>query len=251
MTNQLGDRIFQFYQHGTLGLIPKFEKNFISSLLTGEVYYHLGLINTAQRFDFEAMEGIPNYNKSARVMKRLAETNLINGQYAVAEKYLDVLSKTMFYSQWAERTRALIKNPKSIAQYPEYAEKRKMRLTQDFLFSEDEIDKILGRLFIKNKDNALAMQYLMVYPLLEKDLNKFMAYGPIIQQAKSYDPEACQEAIAFVAMQRHQQPPQGLVDDMVMQNLSNFAQTYTQSGKGSPMLDQYKGTFWYYFMSEN
>jgi hypothetical protein len=65
MTNQLGDRAFDFYQHGSEGLLPKFERNFATTQLTGEVYFWLGLVNTAQRFAFEAMEAIPNYNKSA------------------------------------------------------------------------------------------------------------------------------------------------------------------------------------------
>ena len=60
------------------------------------------MINTAQRFTFEAMESIPNFNKSSRCFKRLAETNLINGQYEVAAKYLRALRKTLFYKDWAE-----------------------------------------------------------------------------------------------------------------------------------------------------
>ena len=76
MTNQLGDRAFEFYQRGTQGLFPKFERNFANSQLTGEIYFHLGMINTAQRLAFESMEAIPNYNKSARAVKRLAETNI-------------------------------------------------------------------------------------------------------------------------------------------------------------------------------
>lgn len=45
---------------------------------------------------------IPNFNKSGRCFKRLAETNLINGQYEVAAKYLRLLRKTIFYRDWAE-----------------------------------------------------------------------------------------------------------------------------------------------------
>ena len=37
MTNQLGDRAFEFYQRGPQGLFPKFERNFASSQLTGEI----------------------------------------------------------------------------------------------------------------------------------------------------------------------------------------------------------------------
>ena len=58
MTNQLGERAFDFYQRGSEGLLPKFERNFSTTQLTGEIYFHLGLVNTAQRFAFEAMEAL-------------------------------------------------------------------------------------------------------------------------------------------------------------------------------------------------
>lgn len=88
MSGQLGERLFDYYQNGMQGLVPLFERNFASILLTGEVYWQLGLVNNAQQFAFEAMEAIPNYAKSCRAVKRLAETNLVNGEYAVARKYL-------------------------------------------------------------------------------------------------------------------------------------------------------------------
>ena len=114
MTNQLGDRAFEFYQRGTQGLFPKFERNFASTQLTGEIYFHLGLINTAQRLAFEAMEAIPNYNKSARVVRRLAETNIINGQYKFPDEYLwrQRVCGKRHLSPWADRFSAgAFRNP--------------------------------------------------------------------------------------------------------------------------------------------
>ena len=105
-TGQLGDRMFHFYQNGTEGLIPTFQRDFTSPLPTSEIFYHLGMINSSQRYMFEAMEAIPDYKKSGRAYMRLAETNLINGQYAVAAKYLRALQHTLFYKKWA--TNAMI-----------------------------------------------------------------------------------------------------------------------------------------------
>lgn len=36
-----------------------------------------------QRLAFEAQEALPDYGMSSRLMKRLVEANLINGQYEV------------------------------------------------------------------------------------------------------------------------------------------------------------------------
>ena len=245
MTNQLGERAFDFYQRGSEGLLPKFERNFATAQLTGEIYYHLGLINTAQRFAFEAMEAIPNYNKSARVVKRLAETNLINGQYKVAEKYLKMLEKTVFYRPWAKRTMTMLGDEKQINSHPLYGTLRQYRLQEDFLFSEQELDKICGQLFVHHPQNQMATQYLLLMPLLDRDIPRFMSYVPVVQEKTQYNPRSCQEALAFAFMQQRQQPPRGLISDMILQKMNDLSRTYSND-KQSPELARFRNTVWYY-----
>ena len=245
MTNQLGDRAFDFYQRGSEGLLPKFERNFATSQLTGEIYFHLGLVNTAQRFAFEAMEAIPNYNKSARVVKRLAETNLINGQYEVARKYLQMLEKTIFYRPWAQRTLAMLGDEKAIDAHPLYGKLRQYRLQEDFLFSDRELDKICGLLFVHNQQNQMAAQYLLMMPLLDRDMPRFMSYVKVVQNRIGYNPRHCQEGIAFAFMQQRQQPPKGVVSPFVLQQMNEFAQTYAMD-KSAAGLNRFRNTAWYY-----
>ena len=245
MTNQLGDRAFDFYQRGPEGLLPKFERNFATTQLTGEIYFHLGLVNTAQRFAFEAMEAIPNYNKSVRVVKRLAETNLINGQYDVARKYLQMLEKTIFYRPWAQRTMAMLGDEKAINEHPLYGTLRQYRLQEDFLFSDREIDKICGQLFMHNQQNQMAAQYLVMLPLLDRDIPRFMQYVQVVQSKIQYNPRHCQEAIAFAFMQQRQQPPRGVVSPTILQQMNDFGRVYSQN-QNSPELNRFRNTAWYY-----
>ena len=248
MTNQLGDRAFDFYQRGSEGLLPRFERNFATTQLTGEIYFWLGLVNTAQRFAFEAMEAIPNYNKSARVVKRLAETNLINGQYDVARKYLQMLEKTIFYRLWAQRTKALLGDEKAINEHPLYGTMRQYRLQEDFLFSERELDKFCGQLFLHNPQNQMAAQYLVMLPLLDRDIPRFMQYVQVVQSKIQYNPRHCQEGIAIAFMQQRQQPPQGLLSQIMMQRMNDFARIYSSGGKDAAGLEQFRNTAWYYLM---
>lgn len=179
------DRAMQFRQNGWSGAFPPFSKNYLASLMTSEVYWHLGLVNTAQRFMFEAMETIPDNNKSSRIIRRLAETNLVNGQYEVARKYLLLLQKTMFYHKWATETMALLGNEEAIDSHPVYGFLRNARLTEDFLFSEPEIDKIVGQLVRKNADNNLAIGYLLLLPQLEGNQKKYMMYLDYVNWRKT------------------------------------------------------------------
>ena len=248
MTNQLGERAFEFYQRGSEGLLPPFERNYATTQLTGEIYFHLGLVNTAQRLAFEAMEAISNYNKSGRVMKRLVETNIINGQYKVAEKYIKILEKTIFYRRWAERMRAMLGDEKAINAHPLYGTLRQYRLQEDFLFSDTELDKICGQLFMHNHQNQMAAQYLLMMPLLDRDVPRFMQYAQYVQSQVRYNPRSCQEAIAFGFMQQRQQPPQGLISPLILQQLNDFSRIYSAGGKSAPGLEQFRNSVWYYLM---
>ena len=247
MTNQLGDRAFEFYQRGPQGLFPKFERNFASTQLTGEIYFHLGMINTAQRLAFEAMEAIPNYNKSARAVRRLAETNIINGQYKIAEKYLRMLEKTIFYRPWAQRMISMLGNEKAINEYPIYGTLRQYKLQKDLLFSDGELDNICGQLFLHNQQNLMAAQYLLMIPLLNRDIEMFMAYVKVVQNRIQYNPRSCQEAIAFAFMRRGQQPPRGIVNQMILGDMDSFARIYS-TNRNSPELSRFKNTVWNYLM---
>lgn len=91
--------------------------------------------NISQRAAFEAMEYIPNCNKSARALKHLAEVSIITGQYPLAKKYLSILEHTTFYHHWAREMLLVVDNPKLIDKYPFMQKSQKTYAdTEDFFF---------------------------------------------------------------------------------------------------------------------
>ncbi len=250
MTMQLGDRAFEFFQRSSEGLVPTFDRDFASSQLIGEIYFHLGLVNTAQRMAFEAMEAIPDYRKSARTLKRLVETNIINGQYEVARKYLGILKKTMFYSKWAESRLQMLGNEEVINEHKVYGTMRRFRLEKDFLFHDKEADKIFGQLYNHCKDNTLAMQYLLMWPMLNADLEVFTRYYFYVNTPVHYTPRACQEALLIASVNGAQNvPTKNLVSDDVRRRFDNFMNIHAANQpKTSPRYDVHRNTFWYYLL---
>lgn len=252
MCDQLSDHIFEFYQNGVEGLFPAFQRDFTTPVMTSEVYFQLGLVNTAQRYVFEAQEAIPNYRKSARLTRRLAETNIINGKYAVARKYLRRLQKTSMYSSWATEMMMLIQNEEAVNQHPVYGKLRKLRLQQDFLFSDQEHDQMLGLLFTHNHENKMAFEYLLCHTLLQGDLEKFYTYYPLGKYI-GYDhiPRAYQEALVYIWTQTHSSY-QGLpwsISETTQREMVAFAQMY-QANKNNPALREgrFKSSFWNYYL---
>lgn len=249
MTGQLDARAFNYRQHGSEGLIPPFIKETLSSWTTGEIFFQLGLVNSAQRFYFEGMEAIPNYNKSSRAIRRLAETAIIRGNYTLADKYLRLLENTLFYKKWAQRNLELILNPKNVESHPLYGTLRKRMIDEDYLFSEGELDKTLGQLFLKDPGNNPAKQYLIVYPLLQRDLNKFAQYMGVVAEADpSYNPLLAQQALAFISMKNGQAIPQGAVPESVVNALRGFASAWTS--KNPDLIEPYRRTLFHYLLSE-
>ena len=249
----LADRLFEFYQNGGEGLFPTFTRDMISPVSTAEIFFRLGMVNDAERYMFEAQEAIPNYRKSARLTRRIIECEIINGNYMVAAKLLRRLQKTLFYSNWANQTMALLGNEKAINRHPIYGKLRKYReKKQDFLFSDREMDQMLGLLFLNDNHNKMAYEYLVCYELLQRDMEKFMQYYPL-GRFVDYDhiPRSFQEILIGNWMKTHSDPrtiPYS-VDAQNVNNTLNFIQLYMQNPK-NPQLGQqpYVSNAWHYVM---
>ena len=249
----LADRLFEFYQNGGEGLFPTFTRDMISPVSTAEIFFRLGMVNDAERYMFEAQEAIPNYRKSARLTRRIIECDIINGNYKVAAKLLRRLQKTLFYSNWANQTMALLGNEKAINRHPIYGKLRKYReKKQDFLFSDREMDQMLGLLFLNDNHNKMAYEYLMCYELLQRDMEKFMQYYPL-GRFVGYDhiPRTFQEILIGNWVKTHSDPrtiPYS-VDAQNVNNTLNFIQLYMQNPK-DPQLGQqpYVSNAWHYVM---
>lgn len=252
----LADRLFEFYQNGGEGLFPTFTRDMTSPVSTAEIFFRLGMVNDAERYMFEAQEAIPNYRKSARLTRRIIECEIINGNYQVAAKLLRRLQKTLFYSNWANQMMALLGNEKAINRHSVYGKLRKYReKKQDFLFSDREMDQMLGLLFLNDNHNKMAYEYLMCYELLQRDMEKFMQYYPL-GRFVGYDhiPRTFQEILIGNWMKTHSDPrtiPYS-VDAQNVNNTLNFIQLYMQNPK-DPQLSQqpYVSNAWHYMVIQD
>ncbi len=108
--------------------------NNISYIMMSDLYFYLGMTSASQRFAFETLQLMPDYNMSGRFLKRLTETNLVNRQYDVARKYARILQRTLFYKEWANHIMQLLDNPELIDADRVYGAMRKMQTKKDILY---------------------------------------------------------------------------------------------------------------------
>lgn len=245
------DHMFEYPQNGIAGLLPNAENDYVSPLVTSEAFYRLGMINTAQRMVFEAQEAIPDFQKSARCYRRLAETNLINGAYEVARKYLLALQHTLYYRTWATETLALIDNDEAVNNHPEYGNLRKMRCHQDYFFGGTELHLIIARQMEANPSNRTAFEYLEASCMLAKDLDKVAEYYPLSAHL-GYQaiPNAIQQALLLRWSQSHtakEAIPNYFRQELV-QGLNNFyAAMQAYNGNAASVQKSYGKTYWSYY----
>jgi hypothetical protein len=165
--DKLDDMLFNFPQS------PDGKTLFLKWEMVGELlkrggyfYYTIGMINESHRWAFEnmVMKGL-----SPEGLKMLIKTEIINGNYEVASKYIALLKNTLFYKKEAEAFEKLINNTSEIIADRELEEKRQSRLTTDFFSITDNpyinIEKILSADSLSKK----AFEYKLAFMLLKKN----------------------------------------------------------------------------------
>ncbi len=128
-------------------------------------YYTIGIVNEARHLAYESMVAL---GLRPGNLKMLIKTELINGNYRVAEKYINDLGKTLHYRKQASKYEKLLKNPDLIRSDPELGRKLLLLPGTDFFIRPDDRDNI-NLLFYSNPSNLKAFEYRLARMLLEKD----------------------------------------------------------------------------------
>ena len=251
-TNSLGDKMFSYAQIGPSGLIPDFELYGDLSMALCEIYYHLGGINFSERFAYEAAKSNPDYQESARAVKRLAETSIIKENYPLARKYLAMLCNTTFYAKWARKSLMRIDSGRT-NENAEWARERSIQITDDCYYTEKNKDILLYRLFATNPNNRLAFEYLMAYYLLNKDLEQFMQYANL--GGRFYGavyPRAFREAAVFHLRMKNPETVKdfGTADRQLLEQFYKFGAIYNPNHHDARLAERFGDTYWYYLFKE-
>ena len=140
-------------------------------------------------------------------------------EYAIAKKHLALLKKSLFYLAWAEDAETYLYKESRINAHPEWGRLRRLRFKEDFLFSYPEMDKMLGRLFVNNPDNKMALDYFMGQLMLKGDVQGIMQYMGWVQQYGGYQqmPKGYQDAV--MCIQRHGDLPGSKYGDYVIKKI--------------------------------
>ncbi len=129
-----------------------------------ELYWALGDMTFTERAAMMTNVFSAN-NRNVRMMRRLAECNIVSGDSLAAEKYLRILDKTLLYNKWAQKVR---EHGKEL-----YSEKIKMVNHHDTITISDNAHFLMMQLLDAHPDNTVALDYILCSTLLLKDMTNF------------------------------------------------------------------------------
>ena len=81
-----------------------------------QIYYHYGVMNECHRMCME--EGV-EYGWSVELLQYMVRTALFTNEKQVARKYLNLLRKTQYYGEWADRMETFIEDPSLLSNHTE------------------------------------------------------------------------------------------------------------------------------------
>lgn len=138
--------------------------------MMNELYYLLGDMTLTERAAMLANVFSPD-NRNVRMIKRLAEANLVGNDIPAAMKYLRILDNTLVYKQWAADHTPGTQTPDVKA---EIAKKRQYINKTDTLRLNDNCRMVLLELLKSNPRNEIALDYLLCSDLQAHEIGVFM-----------------------------------------------------------------------------
>jgi len=252
-TDKLDDLLFHFPQSADAKtLFLKWEM--VGEILNrgGYFYYTIGMINEAHRWAFEnmVMKGL-----SPEGLKMLIKTELINGNYKVASRYIDILKNSFFYRGEAKKYEKFLFSDTALNADKELGKRRQTKVENDFFSITDNPYINLEMILSADSLNRKAFEYKMAFMLLKKNYNgiahelpKFEKFG--FTRLPVHIEEA---AIALAVSNKGKLPDMGKlhISKNTEQRWNQYLGVLKQYGNdvksAEPALKRRFGdTFWYY-----
>ena len=147
------------------------------TVLMGQVaghllYYNYGLLNECHRVCME--EGVET-GWRAEHLQYFARCALLNGERQAARKYLDLLSKTLYFGRWARWLYPMVNDPKQMEKAPEMAAIKHMMHYENCLGSDNGfIEKYLMQLLAEQEsDDPVFQEQALLATLWTRDPKLF------------------------------------------------------------------------------
>ena len=252
MTGQMSQKLFDYPQSlGNQGLLIEHPMAGSVCFPTSTMYFMVGQISAALHY---AHESHIYYPHSPYVMRRIIDCLVISGRYDEAEMFLKQFDRNMLSHRFVRSRRRYMAGQYTRLLPVEFVQgKQNTAVKEDYIMAPPY--RNFEQLFIANQNNQPALDYLLCYLLLDKDLNNFFNVLEVSGYDKNNLPKLYQEAVA-IYMATTQHPRKYATEVKVAPNVSRrfteFGNIVNKMGKNAynTLKQSFADTYWIYYTFE-
>ena len=137
------------------------------------VYFQYGKFNFSYRW---CMEDAVEYGWRIEYLKHAVRSMLLSGEYRLAQRYIDILKRTMFYRGWAKEMEAYIANPELIEKTNDFNMPLQLSCYPDNLgVDESFVEAYLTKEFkyVPQEATPLFIEVALTSAMIRKDQQAF------------------------------------------------------------------------------
>lgn len=240
-------------QVGVRGLWVKWNQTTFTSTLLSDVCYTMGQVALAQVLAFEGLVATER-SENPRLLLRLVQTNLIEGAYPVAAKYIRLLGQTHAYRKQAAHYATFLYDDHRLEEDSELGPLRRCRAKVEGLTTVEQGPMDLWQVMHSNPSYRPAFDYFGAFCLLSRDMKSFGMMLDEFRKAPALQPmpRIFQEAALIL----HEDQPDtwegyGITQE-TQQRFQEFRKMAIAAKTNRALANQLKASFgksyWYYFM---
>ena|GEM_PF-504726 len=216
------------------------------------LYY--GMVNYCYRWN---MENAVSFGFSVHNLKYMLRASILNREEALAQKYAHVLSKTLFYKQWARDELYYLNNPRKMREHPVYADILALRgFNNSFAADLEVMESAVHEHFMSLNPNSLSlMEWKMSSILTTRAVHLFWnAFFKYLDSNWAL-PLHVQEAALMIGHVEERDMPKVLqhFEPAVVNRYQEFTRAMgsfehlAQADQARLLKKGYGNTTWYYF----
>lgn len=250
-TGQAGDKMFAFPDGDTPCNSPRQFQ--YMRLLCGRLFYYLeGKVNYAYRW---CMEDMVEYGRRPDYLCYMVKCALINGEWKLADKYLDALDHTLWYKDFATKYRTYVTDHSLVSKDKEMATIKPLLRYNDVLDGDGGMIElfILNSYAYSTGGSREIVERALMNSLIIKNLDNFWyRFMALLPGWNGHIPVHFQEAALMVAQLQGGVDTSKLpIDNAIRERFAQLVEKSGQNGDNASnaylLKPEFGDTYWYYY----
>lgn len=250
-TGQAGDKMFAYPDGDTPCNSPRQFQ--YMRLLCGRLFYYLeGKVNYAYRW---CMEDMVEYGRRPDYLCYMTKCALVNGEWKLADKYLDALDHTLWYKDFVTKYRPYVTDHSLVAKDKEMSDIKPLLRYNDVLDGDGGLIElfILNSYAYSNGGSREIVERALMNSLIIKNLDNFWyRFMALLPGWNGHIPVHFQEAALMVAQLQGGVDTSKLpIDNAIRERFAQLVEKSGQNGDNASnaylLKPEFGDTYWYYY----